>query len=862
MVDFFEESWSHASGPGRVRLVARALRDSVVHGAFERVGWNRKGSPGRWTMGGWVLDLRFALRGLRRRPGFLAAVVAIMTLGIGTASGVFAVVDAVVLRPLPYPESDRLVAMWTEFEDFGDVRFGLSLAEHHDYAEETRAFGIMGAFTAGLTTLAGDGEARRVSAAWTWGDLFEVIGARTSLGRLPSAEDTHTGSAPVAVISHAFWVSALGSDPNVLGRTLELSGGSVEVVGVMDASVRLPTAEPSIWLPIAQDRGDITDRSGHSLDVIARLAPGADIGTVRDEIERVHARWNEVWAAAHSPGHTGHAFAAAPLHDRYFGHLRSAAVLLLASTGLVLVLACANVASLLLARSEARASELALRRALGAGRGRIARQLLVESLVISALGGALGLALASFGGAALMGLDPGDVPRVDTIGLDPRVTLFAIVAILGSGLLVGVLPALRAGASPGNGARGGAGPDRSLSRSLSTLVAVQVGLATVLLAGAGLLGRSVLELAAADTGIESEGRLTFRVSTTSEQYPTMVDVDGFWTRLLSDVAALPGVERAAAIRLLPLRDGLRQEMIRIPDRTRGDPAEAETVAYQMVTPGYFETMGIDVVDGRAFGTTDVAGAPRVGLVNETAARAYWPDGSPVGERVLPAFWGPEIGDVTIVGVLADVRPEGARTVTGPELYMPYAQTPEMGRGYARHGVVVVRTLGEPGALVAPIRGVVQAIDPRIPVSDVSTLEEVEAGGRARERFLATVLGVFGLLSLAMAGMGTYGVVAYAAARRTREFGVRIALGARRGQVVGDVVRRGAVLAAVGTALGVVGALLGGPLLEGFLFGVDARDPALLAAGPILMGAIVLVASAVPALRASQVDPMEAFREEV
>jgi len=857
MVDFFVQSWTETRGLGRALVLARAIKDMMAHGVAERAGSGRPRESGRWTMGGSAHDLRLALRGLRRRPGFATVVVLTVALGIGTASAVFAVVDAVVFRPLPYPEPDRLVALWTTFEGQGD--FGLSLAEQYDYAAESRALSRLGSFSRGSATLTGIGEATRVDVAWSWGDLYEVMGARAELGRLPGPEDSRTGAAAVAVVSHDFWRAALGADPAVVGQTLELDGRSVEVIGVMAPDVRLPTATVSIWRPIARDREDIVDRSGHSLEGIGRLAPSATLATLRAEIREVETRWDVAWAGVHSPGHPGHSLAASGLHERYFGDLRPAAGVLLGSVLVVLLLACTNVASLLLARGEGRASELALRRALGAGRRRIVRQLLIESLVLSCAGGVIGLILASIGVDVLVRLEPGTLPRADTIGLDPRVTSFAVLATLLSGLAFGVLPAVRA-ASKVAATRGAVGPDRSLSRSLTSLVVGQVALAVILLAGAGLLTRTVLALADSDVGIRTDQRITFQVSLAQARYSTTEDVRSFWDRLQSETNAVPGIERAAVSRLLPLRDGLRREGMTIEGR-EAEAGDAGAVAFGLVSRGFFQVLEVPVLEGREFEEIDGPESTRVGIVNRAAADAYWPGQSPVGQRVWAHFLPESAGPITIVGVVDDVLAEGARAGTTPELYLSYAQLTNNLAPWARSGVVVARTLVEPGEVAEPLRMLVGRIDPGIPVTAMSTYEDVADAARARERFLATVLTAFAGLALLIAGMGTYGVVSYSAARRTREFGVRIALGAARAQIVRRILRDGLSLAAAGAALGVGGALLLGPVLGSLLFGVGARDLPSILLGPVVMGIFAVAASAFPALRVSRTDPLEALRDD-
>lgn len=859
MSEYFAAAWAEARGWGRVRLSARAIRDVLESALLERryLGRGRR-RKGREEMGEWIRDVRLALRGLRRRPGFGALAIATIALGIGAASAVFAVVDAVVLRPLPYPIGDRLVAMWTTFEDQGD--FGMSLAEQYDFAAESRALEALGSFGLSTATLTGTGAARQISQAQTWGALYEVIGARAALGRLPSQQDSRTGAAPVAVLSHNHWTSAFGADPEVVGRSIELNQVMVEVIGVMEEGVRLPTAVPELWRPIAIDRADLTDRSGHWLDGLGRLAPGATIETLYREIDAVHERWHVQWAGAHSPGHPGHGFAASMLHERYFGELSAAANLLLAAVGLIILLACANVASMLLARGEARVEEVALRRALGAGTGRIIRQSLVESLVLAVAGGVIGVSLASPGVRLLMSLEPGNLPRAETIGLDPRVLAFAVLLTLVAALLFGTLPALRAGAARIRRVRAVGGLDRSLSRSLTGLVIAQVGLAVVLLGGAGLLVRSVDAMARSDAGFESDGRIAFRVAVAQASYPALDDINDFWRRLTSDLERVAGVEEAAVVRLLPLRDGLRREGVWIEGRGRDDE-DAASIAYGVASSSYFSAMGIPIVDGRSFAATDGPEAPLVAVVNEAAVRAYWPDGNAVGQRVYPRFWPDSAGSVTVVGVAGDVRSEGHRASVTPELYLHYPQT-RFGRGYARSGAVVARVSGDPTAVLARVPEIVERVDPTVPVTELTSMDDVVVGARARERFLATLLGAFAMIALILSGMGTYGVVAFAVARRGHEFGVRLALGALRRNVLGSVLRSGGVLAVVGATIGLLATFATTPLLESMLFGIDPRDVLALAVGPLVMVPVVLVACAVPALRASRVDPAASLRGEL
>ncbi|HSM04748.1 MAG TPA: FtsX-like permease family protein, partial [Longimicrobiales bacterium] len=527
--------------------------------------------------------------------------------------------------------------------------------------------------------------------------------------------------------------------------------------------------------------------------------------------------------------------------------------------GLLLLLACANVASLLLARGETRRGEFALRRALGAGRGRVMAGLLTESTVLATLGGALGVALAAVGTRALLALAPPGLPRLDNVGFDGRVAAFAVAATLVAGAVFGTVPALRAsGARPG-GTRGESGPGRDLGRSLSTLVMVQLALAVVMISGAALLSRSVGRMLQAESGIVAENRLTASLSIPTTRYGSLDEVVSFWDRAKAEIEGLPGVQGVGWIRQLPLRDELRREgMRRVADGPQG---EALPVADQVVGPGYLDVAGVPLLEGRSFEPGDVAGAPNVALVNRTAAQAYWPDESPVGQAVKPLWQRDDHGPLTIVGVVGDVRHEGVREAPNPEVYVPYPQLADHEASWVRSGTFVLRTVGDPEAVVPALRDALAALDPAVPLEAVESWTEVARGAVASERFLASVVLFFALCALAMATLGTFGVISYSTARRTREIGVRVALGARRGRVVGEILGRASRIALAGVVLGGAASLLAAPVLERFLFGVSARDPLTLVAVPLTMTLVAILAAALPASRAARIEPVDALREE-
>lgn len=859
MEAFFRDELRATPPAARPWRVVRSFVGTGVEGMSERLGTNGSRREGGGRMGEWTREARIALRSLARRPGFAAVALATIGLGIGAATAVFSVVDAVVLRPFPYPSTDRLVAMWTTFDNTGDTPFGLSLAVQYDYAQDSRALESIGGYITSEVTLTGLGPARRAEVVYSWGDLYGVTGITPVLGRLPAREESETGAPLVALVSHRFWRTHLEGDPDVVGRTLEVDQRQREIIGVLPPDADLPDADAELWFPMARSRSDITDRSGHSLDVLARLAPGVTLADARQELQEIQERWQVEYAGQHSPGHPGHDLHLGDAHEWYYGDLRPTGFLLLGAAGLLLVLACANVAALLLARGETRVGEFALRRALGAARGRVMAGLLLESGILALAGGVLGVLLALLGTRALLAGAPPGLPRIETVGFDARVAVFAVAATLVAGLVFGSLPAWRgSGASPG-GARGQAGPDRALGRSLGGLVVAQLALAVVLVSGAALLTRSVGEMLQAESGVETTGRLTASVSIPISGYGELEEVQTFWTRLLDGVQALPGVETVAFSRLLPLGTDLRREVVRLTEDTPDN--EALSMASRVISHGYLEAAGIPVLQGRGLEPGDVEGAPKVAILNRAAAEAYFPGQDPVGRQVQPLWVVPEHGPVTVVGIVENVRHEGVRAEPHPELYVPYTQVAWNEANWIRSGYLVVKAGVEPLSLVPGIRGVVEGLDPAVPLTEVDSWEGVLRRSVASERFVGMVVLVFALCALVMASLGTFGVISWVTARRTREIGVRVALGAQRGRVLGEILSRAGRLAVLGAGAGVVAFVVGAPLLRSFLYGVAPRDPGILILVPLALVAVALAAAAVPAARASGVAPVEALREE-
>jgi putative ABC transport system permease protein len=814
-----------------------------------------------------LLDTRFALRTLIRNPGFTAVSIITIALGIGANSAIFSVVNSVLLRPLPYPDPDRLVTVWTQFLRDNRPQFAVSPAEYLDYRSETNAFAEMGAFTTNVVTITGNGNAARVTGAYTTATLLEVLSIRASVGRVFSPEEDRRGNTDVAVLGHALWTERYGADPDIIGRTVTVNGNALVVVGVISPDVSLPEQSADIWMPLGFDRSRITNRSGHWLTVIGRLAPAATLASAFAELEAMLVRWEEVYADNHTPEPNFHRMTLVPLDDQLLGNVRPAMLVLLGSVGLVLLLACTNVANLLLARGESRHKEIGIRAALGAGRSRISRQLLTEGLVMAVVGGALGLLIATYGTTLLVALAPDTIPRISEVGVDGRAITFTAALSIMTGFVFGLLPSVRISrvdlstALMEGGRAGSLG--RETRRTLSGLVVSQVALAVVLLIGSGLLIKSFVTLQRVNPGFSAESRLAFDVSLTANAYPEREDVLAYYARVTDGIETLPGVRSVAVVRNLPLRTSARVEGIFIEGRlTRsGESQESFSVDYQGVSPGYFSTMGIPVMHGRGFEDSDEFVVTPVAVINETAARAYWQGQEPLGARIRALFAGRDWEWITVVGVVGDVRHNGLSTEPRPELYLPLAQTPAGTMRWMRDPSVVIRVAGDPTALASAVREVVRRTDPDVPAANLGTMLEVKDATITRERFLMLLLTVFASTALVIAAVGVYGVVSFSVARRTKEIGIRMALGAEPRHILSSVLKHGVSLSGAGAAIGLGIAFASSRVLESLLYGVSVRDLMVFALGSGVLLSISLIASLVPAYRASAVPPTTSLRGE-
>ncbi len=813
-----------------------------------------------------VQDLRVGLRALSRRPGFAAAAIITLALGIGGTTAIFSVVHAVLLRPLPYPDADRLTFLWSDLPASDYLRAPVSGNELDDLRRSSRTHEDFGAIWASTATLVEDERPQPLRVGMVTSNFLSILGREPALGRWFEDGDEGEGVPPRMVISGGLWQGRLGGDPDVIGRALRVDGGwgvpggLYTVVGVMpsDFEMLLPldSSVPrsvDVWLPWQHDL--VADpRDSWYLRTVGRLSPGTTLAQARDEIAALGAR---IEAAHPEYAATGRSFYPVALHGDGVRNVRPALLALLGGTAFVLLIACANVASLLLARSAERHREISIRAALGAGRRRLARQLLTESLLLAAAGGVLGLGLAALGLELLRTLQPANLPRLGSVSINPQVLGFSFVVAMLSGLVFGLAPAwdawrLDLEKSLRSGGRGG---DRRRNRAQSLLVVAEVALAIVLLSGAGLMIHTFVRLQRVDPGFSGEGVLTFQLSLPAARYETQTDLANFTRELERRLGSLAGVDRAGAINQLPLSDLPNWSTPwKIRDAVgAGEPHEADA---RVVTPGYLAAVGARLVAGRFFEPSDDENGRKVVIVDEQLAREAWPSRSAIGQEIEVQLWGGHgFVDVwaEVVGVVRHLRHHDLRREVRGQMYAPFAQGPR------NQVAVVVKTAGDPTSLAGPVRAEVAEIDPELALSDVQPLGHYVDGARAGARFRMILAGLLGLLALILACIGLYGVLSFSVALRGREIGVRMALGGSPGAIVRLFVGRGMRLLALGTGIGMASAVLVNGLIESLLFEVAPLDPATLLVIPLVLVTGAVAACYVPARRAGAIDPVHTLR---
>jgi len=797
---------------------------------------------------GWIHDLRHGLRTIFLHPGFSAVVVLTLAAGIGVSTAVFSLVEQILLRPLPFPEADRLVVLWENWPDQGMDRMWASPPNFADWKRQSGdVFQELAAHQDRSFNLTSEGEPERVEGSAVSGSFFSLLGMPALVGRPLTLEEENTDE-KIVVLSHGLWRRRFGSDRGVVGKSLQINDQSYTVVGVMPAQFRYPS-DAELWVPLPSS-GWASPREAHFLDVLGRLKPGATLEQAQKKMTGVAAQLAEQYPETNA----GWGVSLVPLHRELVGEVRPALLLLLGAVLLVLLIACANAANLKLARATTRESEIAVRIALGASRGQIFRQLLLENVLLACFAGLAGLLLAVLALVALRELSPLELPLQANTSLDVRLLGIAILISLFTGLLFGLLPALKGSQLNFQALRLGraGGTARSTRRLRSALVVSEIALALMLLIGASLLIRSFSRLTAVDPGFDAKNVLLLRISLSSRRYPENHQVIGFYNRLAERLAALPNVESVGMTSALPLTDEAGGTAFQ-PQGVPALPGEPLLAQYISVNPGYFESLRVPLVDGRNFDSRDREDSPPVVVINKVMADKIWQGRRAVGERIKIDLGRDDWFE--IVGVIRSIREEGLDVEQRPAMYLPYSQQPS-------HSMVLsLRTNSAPAALAPAVRREVWAVDREQPVFDVRTLEQHVTQVLARQRFSTTLVTFFASIALILAALGIYSVIAYTVARRSHEIGIRMALGARPTEITKLVVGQGLGLAALGIGGGLIASFLLSRLLSGLLFGVGSMDLLTYTAVPLVLLVVALVAAYLPARRAAEISPVIALKRE-
>jgi predicted permease len=811
-------------------------------------------------------DFRYATRLLIKKPGFTASAVACLALGIGATTAIFSVVNAVLLRPLPYAQSPRLVRIFTEFPNFpnGGLRhFWLSPPEYFDLKRDTNSFDAIDGWVNQGVNLAGEAEPIRATASFTTGGMLPMLGVAPMMGRLFTAEDDRPKVPLTAVLSFGLWQRAFGGDRGIIGRDIRLGGNACTVIGVMPPGFAFPPGEldaPELWVPLQLDPAAPGGRGSHFLSIVGRLRPGATIAQADAEM----LRYERHSAATLGPaGHPfdpkNHPIVLAGFQDEVVKGVRRAMLVLLGAVVFVLLIACVNVANLLLARSESRRREIAIRTAIGAGFRALLRQFIVEGVLLSLLGAAFGMLLAFGGLRVLVETNAGSIPRVGEIDIDWQVLAFTLAVSVATGVVFGLAPILHIrpatlhdtlkAAAGRNSAAGTA------QRFRSILVTAELALALVLLIGSGLMVKAFWKLQEVNAGFDPTNVLSMRLSLPSTTYRDPAAVAGFYRSLIDRVNTLPGVISAAVVSGLPPSRRINANDTAIEGFVPKPGGPIQNIDYYNNVSGkFFETIGARLIEGRFLNDSDGSGAPPVLVVNQTLARTYWPNESAIGHHMRPGG-GPNAPWSTVVGVIADMKNGGLDQSTGTELYLSEWQAP------ARQAYIVVRTKGPPTALAGAVRNEIRTLDRALPIAELRTLDEVMDKARSRPKFLTLLLTMFSSLSLALAGLGIYGVISYSVAQRTSEIGIRMALGAQTRDVLRLIGGTGIRMAVAGAAIGAIGAFALTRTMSGLLFGVSSFDVTTFVVMAATLIAVALLACYIPARRAAKVEPVIALRYE-
>lgn len=858
MEDAFAASLASASGLGKALVWLRAVGDVVRHGVgARRDEWRRIRTTSAYVeyrSGGWWMDtlrydLRHAIRAMSRQPVTSLIIIFTLALAIGANTAVFSAVHTVLIRPLPYAQPDALVMLWEKREAEGNMKNSVSAADYLDWVRMAQSFSAMAAFTEVTIDLTGEGEPEKLTSEAVSSRFFDMFGLKPLLGRTFQDGEDLFGRHRVVILGHGLWQRRFGGDPAVIGRSILLNGVPNEVIGIMPSGVTVPHGEPQMFVPLALFGPDEpASRTSHNFGVYARLKSGVSFEQARSEMDRIGKDLEQAYPQLSR----GHGATATLLTEEITGPVERTLVVLMAAVGFILLIACINVTNLLLAQAAGRRREMALRAAIGAGRLRLMRQVLVECGVMAIAGGAMGLLLAVWTVRLLASQLPAVARPDQTVIFSLPVLLFTIAVCIASGLIAGLLPAWHlVREDPSEPLKEGGRSPVSMKRALRFgLIVTEVALTSLLLVGAGLTLRSFQTVLAQPAGIETDHRLTFRIGLPGTRYPDRAAAERLWNALEARLAAEPLIQAAGGAMLPPLSglDGRRG--IGIENRERG-PDEGPTRAHpRPVSANYFKAIGSHIREGRGFLPTDTTTSLQVVVINDTMARRYWPGVSPIGKRVRfsDSDWR------EVVGVIDDVKHWGLDAEVNPEMYLPTPQFSAFAMTWVLH------TNGDPLALVPIVQRHVKELDANLPLFQVRTMEEMAATSVERRRWTMMLLGWFAVLALLLAAAGIYGVMAHLVSLRTPEIGVRLTLGARPGAVMRQILAEGAMQAGIGLAIGLGASVAVMRGLRTILFGIEPTDPTTLVSVGVSLMAVALLAVAVPALRAMRVDPITALRQ--
>ena len=864
LLELYRDGVSAGAARGPARFWMRIVPDMVAHGllarwddrqlrrgsrARELPGANRPERRAKPTMQSIVQDFVFGVRVLRRNPGFTAVAVLTLALGIGANTAIFSVVNGILLRPLPYPDPDRLVTL-SESNTTGP-RYGTASPPNvEDWSERSRSMEVLGLGRGWSFILREEDGVDGVSSGLATPGLFRVFGFTPQLGRLFVEDDLPPGDNRVVVLSHTMWQTKFGGDPDIVGTALPLVEGNYTVIGVLPPSAEVPGLERAeMWTPLHFNPREERRREWRGFFAFGRLRQNIDIEDARGEFDVIASELGVEYPATNADW----SVEIVPLHDQVVGSVRRILLVFLGAVGFVLLIGCANVANLLLARAAGRRREFAVRAALGAGRARIVRLLLSESLLLAAIGGVAGIFLARWGVRVFVALAPGGIPRLDEVVLDGKVMAFALVLSIAASLLFGIMPSLYASQpdlshslKEGTQSRFG----RTGLGARGVLVVSEVGLAFVLLTGAGLLLQSFTTLLRWDPGFDRSNLLTVWALAPGEKYENGFQIAALQQRAVEELRSIPSVRAAGNASAGPMFGGMDSGEMVIVGRPAPSAGEQPIIRWFDIGPDYFNTLGVPIQRGRNFTKSDVSGAPYVAIVNQAMVRRYWPQEDPLGEQIVLAG-----ATRTVVGVVSDVQPFEVGMPVEPYVYWPQLQSPR-GATY-----FIIRADSDPERLVQTVRARLRALEPDMMLSSFMTMDQLIARRVLRPRFNMLLLAIFAAVALTLAAIGIYGVVSYSVANRTREMGIRMALGAGRWNILGTVFRHGMVPSCIGVAIGLVGALGLTRVLSSMLYGVAATDAATFGAVAVLLVAIAALACYVPARRATKVDPIVAVRTE-